>query len=103
MYDYHYNHIKRKFDAKLLFTDTGSLTYEIKTEEDTYEIFYKDKNIFDFSNYPKHSKFYDLSNMNEIGKMKHESEGEIIIEFVGLKSKMHSLINVDGKENKKEK
>ena len=33
MYDYHYNYIKRKFDAKLLFTDTASLTYEIKTED----------------------------------------------------------------------
>ena len=36
--DYHYNYIKRKFDAKLLFKITGSLTYEIKTG-DIYEIF----------------------------------------------------------------
>ena len=40
MYDYHYNYIKRKFHVKLLFTDTDSLTYEIKTEEDIYEILY---------------------------------------------------------------
>ena len=31
--------LKMKFDAKLLFTDTGSLAYEIKTE-DVYEDFY---------------------------------------------------------------
>ena len=49
IYDYHYNYSKRKFDAKLLFTDTDSLTYEIKTE-DIYEDFYKDKDLFDFSN-----------------------------------------------------
>ena len=36
--DYHYNYIKRKFDATLLFKITDSLTYEIKTE-DIYEIF----------------------------------------------------------------
>ena len=86
----------------MLFTDTDSLTYEIKTE-DIYEDFYKDKDLFDFSNYPEGSKFYDPSNMNEIGKMKDESEGKINIEFVGLKSKMYSLIDIDGEENKKEK
>ena len=35
--------------------------------------------------------------------MKAESEGKAVIEFVGLKSKMYSLIDVDGKENKKGK
>ena len=29
MYDFHYNFIKKHFDAELLFTDTDSLTYEI--------------------------------------------------------------------------
>ena len=32
MYDFHYNFIKKHFDAELLFTDTDSLTYEIKSE-----------------------------------------------------------------------
>ena len=31
--------------------------------------------------------------------MKDESEGKIIGEFVGLKSKMHSMKNIDGKES----
>ena len=31
MYDSHYNYIKRKHNAKLLFTDADSLKYEIKT------------------------------------------------------------------------
>ena len=30
MYDFHYNFIKKNFVAELLFTDTESLTYEIK-------------------------------------------------------------------------
>ena len=35
--------------------------------------------------------------------MTEEFKGEIISEFVGLKSKMYSLVSVDGKENKKSK
>ena len=42
MYKFHYKDIKSKFDAKLLFTDTDSLVYEIKTE-DICEDFYQEK------------------------------------------------------------
>ena len=56
--------------------------------------------MFDFSNYPKDPKFYDPSSMNEIGKMKDDSKGKINYEFPELKSKISSLNNVDGKENK---
>ena len=98
VYDLHYRFIKKHFDADLLFTDTDSLTYEIKSK-DVYEEFFKHKHLFDFSNYPKNSKFFDETNKKVIGKMKDEFEGKIIDEFVGLKSKMHSMNNIDGKES----
>ena len=44
MYEFHYKYIKSKYSAKLLFTDTDSLVYDIKTE-DVYESFYEDKNL----------------------------------------------------------
>ena len=47
MYDFHYNFIKKLFDAALLFTDTDRLTYEIKSE-DVYEEFFKQKQIQSF-------------------------------------------------------
>ena len=47
MYDFHYNFIKKKFDAELLFTDTDSLAYEIKSEN-VYEEFYKWKRFVRF-------------------------------------------------------
>ena len=38
MYEFHYNYIKINYSANLLFVDTDSLVYEIKTEDD-YEGF----------------------------------------------------------------
>ena len=43
--------------------------------------------------------FFDETNKKVIGKMKDESEGNIINEFFGLKSKMQSMKNIDGKES----
>ena len=45
MYKFHYEYIQYKFNARLLFTDTGSLVYEIK-KVDVYEDFYQDKDLF---------------------------------------------------------
>ena len=98
MYDFHYNCIQ-KFDAKLLFVETGSLTYEIKTDG-VYENFYEDKYLANFSNYPKDSKFYDPSSIIKIGNIKDKSTRKTNDEFARLKSKMRSLTNADGKENK---
>ena len=57
MYKFHYDCIKNKYDnkPKLLFIDTDSLMYEIKTE-DVYEDFSSNKEIFDFNNYLTKSK-----------------------------------------------
>ena len=85
MYDFHYNFIKKNFDAELLFTDTDSLTYEIKSEN-VYEEFFKWKDLFDFSNYSKDSKFFDETNKKVIGKMKDEFAGVIVTEFIGSKN-----------------
>ena len=78
----------------MLFTDTDSLIYEINTK-DVYEHFSEDKCLFDFSDYPEDSKFFYPVNKKVIGKMKNKFKGKIISEFVGLKSKMYSLIDVD--------
>ena len=71
MYNFHYNFIKKNFDVQLLFTDTDSLTYEIKSKN-VYKELFKWKDLFDFSNYSIDSKFFDETNKNVIGKMKEE-------------------------------
>ena len=98
MYDFHFNFIKKHFDAELLFTDTDHLTYEVKSE-DFYEEVFKHKHLFDFSNYPEDSNFFDETNKKVICKMKDAFEGKIVDEFVGLKSKMHSMKSIDRKES----
>ena len=59
MYDFHYSYIKTKYGekAKLLFTDTDSLTYEIEAE-DVYQDFWNNKEMFDNSDYDKESKVF---------------------------------------------
>ena len=98
MHDFHYNFIRKNFDVELLFTDTDSLAYEIKSEN-VYEEFYKWKDLFDFSNYSKDSKFFDESNKKVIRIMKDEYGGVIITEFIGLKSKMYSIKKIDVSES----
>ena len=97
MYDFHYNFVKKNFDAELLFTDTDSLTYEIKSEN-VYEEFFKWKGLFDLNNYSKDSKFFDEINKKVSGKMKDEFGGVTVVEFVGLKSKMYSIKKIDVKK-----
>ena len=58
MYKLHYDYFKNKYgnSSRLLFTDTGSLMYEIKTE-DVYGDFSNNKEKFDFSNYSTKLKY----------------------------------------------
>ena len=103
MYQFHYDYVLKTFNSvKLLFTDTDSLVYEIK-DGNVYDQCFKDKHLFDFSGYPKASVYYDISNKKVLGKMKDELNGSKIVEFVGLKSKMYSLISSDNKEVNKRK
>ena len=101
MYDFHYNYIKSKYGdkAKLLFTDTDSLTYEIEAK-DVYADFWSDKEKFDNSDYPENSPFFDNTNKKVIGKFKDEAAGVPIVEFIGLRSKMYSYMKDNDKGDK---
>jgi cellobiose-specific phosphotransferase system component IIA len=100
MYDYHYNTIKKQYGSKatLCFTDTDSLTYHIKTD-DLYKDMEKESHLYDFSEYEKDHPNYDETNKKVIGKFKDETNGRPILEFVGLRSKMYSIL-LDKEKNK---
>ena len=101
MYDFQYNYIKQRYGnkSKLLFTDTDSLTYEIETE-DVYKDFWENRDLFDNSDYPEDSPFFDKTNKKVIGKFKDEACGKIIKEFVGLRSKMYSYVKDNDQESR---
>ena len=103
IYDFYYNYIKTKYEnnAKLLFTDTDSLAYEIRTND-----FYKDINPdiekrFDTSDYPTNHPSGIKTGLNSkvLGMFKEEADGKQIVEFVGLRAKLYSYKMLDGSED----
>ena len=95
MYQFHYDYVLKNFNSiKLLFTDIDSLVYEFK-DSNVYDQCFKDNHFFDFSGYPKDSVYYDDLNKKVLGKMKDVVK---IVKFIGLKSKMYSLIPENDKE-----
>ena len=64
-----------------------------------YEDFYMKKDMFDFSEHPGNSWFYDVKKKKLIDKVKGETKLVTIVEFVGLKSKIYSYIKNDNKED----
>ena len=56
---------------------------------------------FDFSKYPKNSKFHGKSNKNVIVQIKDKTKGFPIVDLVGLKSKIYSYIEKDDTGNNK--
>ena len=105
IFDFHYNYILPKYGkkAKLLFTDTDSLCYEIQTQDFFQDISADVEAKFDTSNFPKDhpSGIWTEKTKKVPGMMKDEAGGKIIEEFVGLRAKLYSYKMFEGKEEKK--
>ena len=104
MFDFHYNYIKHKYGGKaqLLFTDTDSLAYEIKTKDFYADIKDDVREKFDTSDYPTNHPSGILTGFNKkvIGVFKDEAAGKQITHFVGLRPKLYSFIIEDKQEKK---
>ncbi len=99
MYKFHYDYVKPKWGdrAMLLFTDTDSLCYEIKTDD-----FYEDINEwYDTSNYDEDHPLFSKKNKKVVGFMKDECGRKQITKFVELRSKLYSYEMADGTQVKK--
>ncbi|CAL1300060.1 unnamed protein product [Larinioides sclopetarius] len=83
--------------ARLLFTDTDSLCYELITD-DLNRDFEEMKQYFDFLDYPHDHPLYSVENKKKIGFFKDELNGQHCFEFVGLRSKMNSILSGKGEK-----
>ena len=61
----------------------------------------KDKQHYDFSEYPEEHPLYDVSNKRRAGKFKDVTSSKVIKEFVGLRAKMYSYRTDDEHVEKK--
>ena len=107
MYDFHYNYIRSKYDerAKLLFTDTDSLAYEIQTNDFYRDISSDVQAKFDTSNFSENHPSGILVGANKkvVGMFKDEAGGKIIEEFVGLRAKLYSYKMFESKTQKRKR
>ena len=81
MNDFHYNHMKMRYpeedQLKLLFTDTDSLAYAIKTD-DVYAEMLDDNHLFDFSGYQdEHPCFSNMSLLDEVKCIKQQNKKKV--------------------------
>lgn len=96
MYQFHYNTMQKKYkdNIQIAYMDTDSFIYKIQSND-----FYADikndlsfSNHFDTSAYPADNRYGIMSkNKKVLGKFKDEVNGDIITEFVGLRSKMYTF------------
>ncbi|XP_065640538.1 uncharacterized protein LOC136073101 [Hydra vulgaris] len=107
MYEFHYDYIKSKYEdrAKLLYTDTDSLIYEIKTKDFYADIANDIESKFDTSEFDKNhpavrNGFKVGVNKKVLGMFKDESAGKQIAEFIGLRSKLYSF-KIHGEDKKR--
>nr|XP_022908200.1 uncharacterized protein LOC111419606 [Onthophagus taurus] len=105
MYNFFYGFLKPKYGEgiRLCYMDTDSFTVLINSN-DVYTDVKLNLNKFDTSNYSPDNQFdVPLQNKAVLGLMKDENCGEIMEEFVGLRSKVYANRVADGRVTKKSK
>ena len=103
MYEFHHDYMKQKYSEdklKLLYMDTDSLVYSIRTENFYVDIAADVEARFDTSGYVPDRPLPVGKNKKVIALMKDELGGKIMREFICLRPKMYSY-RVDDKEPKK--
>lgn len=105
MYDFHYSIMKPFYgtNLKMCYTDTDSFLYSIQTNDIYRDIKHHFEQYFDTSNYSDNNIYGIKKRNNKVpGLFKDELGGQLIAEFVGLRSKLY-CIKTENTELKKAK
>jgi hypothetical protein len=94
IYKFHYERMMPLYGPerlRLCLTDTDSFIYLIFTN-DVYSDMLEHIDWFDTSDYPVDDPLFSMTNHKVLGKMKDEKAGYFIRQFVGLRSKVYSIV-----------
>jgi len=93
MYRFHYDVMLPKYGlyCRLLFTDSGSFCYSIRTD-DVYDDMTTFADHLDTNSCSEDHPLYSSRNAKLLGKFKDGCNGLARLELVGLCSKMYSLL-----------
>ncbi len=95
LYEFHYKFKEFYNDnVKLLFSDTDSLAYSVKTKN-IFSDFWHFRDQMDFSDYPRDHFLFSEKNKKRIGCMKDEGNSKIFTHFIGLAPKLYSFAGVN--------
>ncbi|XP_050420213.1 uncharacterized protein LOC126833111 [Adelges cooleyi] len=103
LYDFHYGYMVPKYGSKarVIYGDTDSLFYWVETD-DFYADMKADIDKYDTSNFsPDNPYGMPLVNKMLLWKMKDDAGGNIVLLFIGLRSKSYCSDSVEPSMNKK--
>jgi len=98
MYQFYYDCLLPKFGdrLRLCFIDMDSLICRIESENLDGELRDIADEWLDTSNFDREQPLYSTKNQRKLGKFKSETGSTLPLEFVGLCSKMYSLLTPEG-------
>jgi len=100
MIDFHYNYMCKKYmnNLRLMYTDTDSFVYHVKTD-DLYHDMHIDKHLYDLTAV-KIDEYRNAENDKKLGKMKDETHMVPIKEFLACGPKSYSFVLDTDKEKR---
>ena len=94
VYQFYYHYMVSKYSpdrCRLLFTDTDSLTYDVRTDDIYEDMKPVVEEVIDGSDYPTEHPLYSETNKKRVGCWKDENSSDSpISEFVCLRAKLYS-------------
>ena len=102
LYHLYYEKLMKAYSPERLtlhYLDTDSLLVSIENA-DLFEEMAKYSEWFDTSNFDPSHPLYSTKNKGQYGLLKNETGSNLILEYVGLRAKMYSLLCLDNKEKR---